>query len=513
MNSGYKLQEASVFFRRTAPEEATLVGYGALIDAFDLPVPIPNTLSLISRKRRYYSKGGWNVFAASYMPNNTLYSQLVFVLKYEGIQLLVLKKLFEKLSEETFIKLITLENLTGQYNRRLWFLYEWLLDKKLAIEDASVKISYAKLLDSKTHYVVKGIQSSRHRIINNLPGTREFCPVVFKTDKLHLYQIEKLEEKKTNYISGLRKDVLQRAAAFLLFKDSKASFSIEGESPRSKRAARWGQAIGQAGSRELSKNELERLQQLVIENPRFLEMGYRKKGGFVGEHDRLTGEPIPDHISAKADDIENLMDGMLLTNKLLQDSDIDPIVCAAIIAFGFVFIHPFEDGNGRLHRYIIHHILAKKGFAQAGIIFPVSAAILNNIDIYKNVLEQYSRPLLDFIDWEQTPDNNIFVNNDTIDYYRYFDATPQTEFLYQCVAETINKIIPEEVTYLIKYDTFKKFVDDYYEMPDKKVALLVLFLEQNEGKLSKRALDREFSKLETKEIQEIEKEYSVIFND
>ena len=38
------------------------------------------------------------------------------------------------------------------------------------------------------------------------------------------------------------------------------------------------------------------------------------------------------------------------------------MVAAAAVAFGFVYIHPFEDGNGRLHRWRIHHVLARAGF-------------------------------------------------------------------------------------------------------------------------------------------------------
>jgi len=34
-----------------------------------------------------------------------------------------------------------------------------------------------------------------------------------------------------------------------------------------------------------------------------------------------------------------------LTNNILQNSDYDPVLTAATIAFGFVFIHPLTDGN------------------------------------------------------------------------------------------------------------------------------------------------------------------------
>jgi Fic family protein len=304
-----------------------------------------------------------------------------------------------------------------------------------------------------------------------------------------------------------------RASAFLLLKDSRASFTIEGESPKSNRAARWGQAIGQAGTRDLTRDELLRLQQIVIENGRFIEMGFRHKGGFVGEHDRATGEPLPDHISAKWQDLEPLIDGLINTDKLLINSDMDPVLTAAVIAFGFVFIHPFEDGNGRIHRYLIHHILAKKQFAPQGFIFPVSASILDHIVDYRKVLEGYARPLLDLIDWVETKDHNINVLNDTADYYRFFDLTRQAEFLYDCVNDTIRNIIPKEVAYLTRYDEFKRFIDDEFEMPDKLVALLIQVLGQNNGKLSKRFREKEFVMLTDPEVQILEETYRNLFNE
>jgi hypothetical protein len=367
------------------------------------------------------------------------------------------------------------------------------------------------LIDEKLQYAINGVRSSRHRIINNLPGTRDFCPLIYKTSKLDNYISTNLSDKNNMLLSGIHKDILHRASAFLLLKDSKASFTIEGENPGSKRAVRWGNAIGQAGAKSLTKDEIARLQQIVIENTRFTNMGYRKEGGFVGEHDRITSDPIPDHISARWQDVEKLMDGLIETNNILENSEIDAILMATMIAFGFVFIHPFEDGNGRIHRYLIHHILAAKQFAQQGIIFPVSAAILGRIDDYRKVLESYSHPLLDFIEWEPTHEHNVEVLNETIDFYRYFDATRQAEFLFECVEDTINNIIPAEVDYLIKYDDFKRYIDDAYEMPDKSVALLVRFLEQNHGKLSQRARIREFRALTDEEIYEIEKIYKRIF--
>lgn len=509
MKNNHISLEIIIFHGRKAPEQGILVGYGAIIEAFELKVPLPEELSLISHKKRQYVERKWHVFTSRHLPGDTLYKQLVFALKYEGVNLLVLKKLFEKLTHQETLDLLQDEP-TGQYSRRLWFLYEWLFQTKLPIKDLD-KGNYVNVINEKFQYAISvGARSARHRVVNNLPGSVNFCPLIKKTEKLENYILANVAEQKSNYLKEIKKDILQRASTFLLLKDSKASFTIEGESPKSKRATRWGQAIGQAGVKDIIKEELIRLQQLVIENSRFVDMGFRQKGGFVGEHDRVTGEPLPEHISARCEDVEVLIDGLMETNKILLNNEIDAVLAATSIAFGFVFIHPFEDGNGRIHRYLIHHLLAKKNFAQQGMIFPVSASILDQINDYRKVLQSYSHPLLDFIEWKETKDHNIEVLNQTIDYYRYFDVTKQAEFLYDCVNDTIEHIIPSEVSYLTRFDKFKSYVDDEFEMPDKLVSLLVRFLEQNDGKLSNRAREKEFESLNKEEVTDIEEHFRVI---
>ncbi|ADV48160.1 filamentation induced by cAMP protein Fic [Cellulophaga algicola DSM 14237] len=502
--------KTSVFQGNTTPENGKIVGYGAIIEKLKLPIPFPNTLALITEKSKKYNTDYWKVFPASYQPEETLYKQLVFAIKYEGINLLVFKALFNKASKNEIQAILNIEPM-GQYSRKIWFLYEWLQQEEINVSVDLKKRKYIPLLDTKIQYAIKGEESVRQKIINNLPGTKDFCPLLFKTAKLEAHINANISGKKNVFLNTIHKDVLQRASSFLLLKDSKASFTIEGENPANNRAMRWGKAIGQAGQKPLSIEELLRLQQIVIENSRFIAMGLRKKGGFVGEHDRATGEPIPDHISAKEEDVEQLLKGLIATNEALQDDTYDAVLAAATIAFGFVFIHPFVDGNGRLHRYIIHHILAKKEFTQQGVIFPVSSSILDHIDDYKTVLESYSHPLLDHIEWKETEDHNVEVTNDTIDLYRYFDATKQAEFLYDCVEDTLERVIPEEVIYLQNYDAFKRYIDNHFEMPDKMVAILVRFLEQNDGVLSKRALKKEFLALTEKEIKEIETNYNSIF--
>jgi hypothetical protein len=60
----------------------------------------------------------------------TLEGHLSFALKYEGLDLLVLKSRFRATGPGP-IEAIVRATPTGSYARRIWFLYEWLLGTEL----------------------------------------------------------------------------------------------------------------------------------------------------------------------------------------------------------------------------------------------------------------------------------------------------------------------------------------------------------------------------------------------
>lgn len=152
-------------------------------------------------------------------------------------------------------------------------------------------------------------------------------------------------------------------------KDSRSSYAIEGERPRQDRIQRWGRPIGEAGRRPIDLDELFRLKAIVIGDARFVRLGLGEEGGFVGEHDWETRMPIPDDIGARAEDLLSLIDGMAAFDRSPAEH-LDPVIAAGLLSFGFIFAHPFVDGNGRIHRYLIHHVLAQRGFNRAGVVFP-----------------------------------------------------------------------------------------------------------------------------------------------
>ena len=106
--------------------------------------------------------------------------------------------------------------------------------------------------------------------------------MVFRTEALDEFIAMDLRSQAQAAVAAVPKDLLARTAAFLLLKDSKSSFAIEGEHPPQDRIQRWGRAIGEAGRNPTDFDELLRLQEIVIGDTRFVALGPRAEGGFVG---------------------------------------------------------------------------------------------------------------------------------------------------------------------------------------------------------------------------------------
>ena len=503
-------QPAAGFRGADMPEPARLAGYSALIDRFDLQIPLPPHLAAIGARRSPVSSENWLLLPGRTASPTSMVGHLDFALKHEGVNLLVLKALFHAAPKSELEEWIRSEP-SGANTRRTWFLFEWLMGQSLDVEPTT-RLRAVPIIDRAKQFGLEGgNRSARHSIVDNLPGTREFCPLVRRTPKLDAFEARGFDQLARAVVGRTHSDVIARAAAFLLLDDSKKSFFIENERPTAKRVARWAQAISEAGSRPLSIEELERLQRIVLADARFIKPGLRKIGGFIGQHDRRTRDPLPVHISARWDDLPSLMQGLVAYSGRAKVNKVDAVTTAAALAFGFVYIHPFEDGNGRVHRWLFHHILSGAGYNPPGVVFPISSTIYRRMDAYKRVLESYSQPLLEFIDWRPTPDHNIEVLNATADYYRYFDATAHAEFLYECVQQTVERDLPDEVAYLEAYDRFSRQTLKIVDMPNSMVDLLHRFLKQNAGKLSKRARTKEFELLTDDEVETIEAAFSESF--
>jgi len=493
----------AVFQEKTIPDGTRLAGWAALVQALALPGPVrrPSCVSEQHVRGSHREEGAWTVFDKRYWPGDTFADHLTFALRHEDIDLLILKRVFEAVPQAE-VEAIVRAAPTGIPARRVWYLYEILTGRTLDVDDAPGAAAI-DLLDSEAYFTGKPRLSKRHRVRDNLLGTGRFCPVIRRTKALTEFLALDLAAKARETMGRTGAHLVARAASFMLLADSRASFEIEGERPPRNRLERWGRAVLQAGKNRLTLGEIIRLQRLLIEDTRFVRSGLRPDGVFLGERDD-NGDPLPEFIGARPDNLDDLMGALLEANDRMRDDGIDPVLKAAATAFGFVYVHPFQDGNGRMHRCLIHHVLAERKFTPPGMVFPVSSVMLDRIDDYGATLQAHSGPLMPFIEWRSTPERNVEVLNETADLYRYFDCTEAAEFLYACVRRTVEQDLPREIDYLRRHDEAIRRIMDAVEMPDRVAENLVMFIRQNNGILSKNRREGEFKKLRDEEVTLIE---------
>lgn len=498
------LETPASFQESLVPAGTRLIGWAALVHALSIQAPVrhPSCVSEKHVKGSRRKENDWVVFDKRYWNGDDFECHLTFALRHDALDLLILKRVFERVPPST-VEAFVRATPSGTVARRTWFFYEFLTGGRLDLPDAAENLTAIDLLPSNTYFTGKATLSKRHRVRDNLLGTALFCPVIRRTKALEEFVGLNLSAQAQETIGKVGAQFIARASSFMLLADSRASFEIEGERPPRNRLERWGRAVSQAGKNSLSMAEIVRLHGILIEDRRFVQVGLRPDGVFIGERDS-DNHPLPEFIGARPDDLKELTEGLLAANRRMSKDGIDPVLQAAATAFGFVYIHPVQDGNGRLHRYLFHHILAERKFTPPGMVFPVSSVIFDRIDEYRQTLQKHSSPLLEYIEWRETASCNVEVLNQTADLYRYFDCTDAAEFLYACVRHTVEHDLPREIDYLQKNDAAIRRITDLVEMPNQIAQNLILFVRQNQGTLPRKRRKKEFELLTDEEVASLE---------
>ena len=443
-----------------------------------------------------------DIFPVRYWPGEKVGDHLEFALKYDGINLGLLAQIFKKVSQDELTEYIKSKP-TGKYARRIWFFYEFLTGKQLPV-DGLISGNYVDALEAKDYYTVQnGEKSSRHRIVNNLLGPKSFCPVVRKTGKLSKQDSSDLRKRCEDIVTAYPPELLRRALSYLYNKETKSSFKIEQIKPNASRIEKFITSLALAEKEDFcEKDRLIELQNRIVD-PRFKDSDYRVSQNYVGQTVAYKKEIIH-FICPKPDDLPSLMEGLMDSHKRMKAGNVSPIIHAAVIAYGFVFLHPFEDGNGRIHRFLIHNILSLQEMVPYGLTLPVSAVMLKNPADYDASLEAFSRPLLQLIDYRLDEMGKMTVENDTACWYQYMDMTPQSEALYEFVIKTIEEELVEEFSFLANYDNTKKAIQDIIDMPDRLIDLFIQLCLQNNGSLSARKRAAYFDFLTDEELSAME---------
>jgi hypothetical protein len=479
-----------------------LAGYAALIERYALDV-IPNwhkSLVTASGIHRIVSSGGVieEVYPSKYWPGDTLGDHLEFALKYDGTNLAILAVLFQKAAKEDLLEYVRSKP-TGKYARRLWFLYEFLTGKTLPLDDLK-RGNYIDMLEADECYTVAPVRHIRRQRVNdNLLGDSRFCPTVRRTATLRNFEAVDLPKRCRHVMSSYSPELVKRALGYLYTKETKSSFEIEHIKPTSTRTERFVALLQLAEQEDFCrKTKLIEVQNRIVD-ARFRDSNYRLTQNYVGETVAWQKEKIH-FVCPKPEDLTDLTEALTSAHERMNTGGVSAVIQAAAIAYGFVFLHPFEDGNGRIHRFLIHNILARRGFTPEGAMFPISASMLKNPADYEASLEAFSRQLMPLVEYSLDEEGRMTVHNDTAIWYRYIDMTPQAEALFRFIDETIDTELASELAFLANYDKTKKAIQEIVDMPDRQIDLFIRFCLQNNGRLSARKRASHFHTLSDEEI-------------
>jgi len=463
------------------------------------------SLSRGTRRTEIAPDGRRTEYRVRQWPGDADYDHLEFALCYEGLHLGLLRTLLPRLDPFKTAEYIRSKP-TGVYARRIWYLCETFTGIRLDLPDAT-QGNYVDLADPRSYYTGVPERSPRHRVNMNLLGTPAFSPIIRRTKALTKWESQRLDERSRKVVADIPPELHERALQYLYSRETKSSYAIERETPDQQRAARFVAALREAASRDyLQKDALVSLHRTVVD-ARFANDGWRDSIGeqnYVGTSLAAGDEQIH-FVSPRPEDLGPLMESFLEASRRILRAEINPVLAAAAIAWPFVFLHPFSDGNGRLHRFLIHYVLAFLRFAPDGAIFPVSACMLRRKRAYDASLETFSKPLLPLVDFTLNARGHLTVQNETRDFYRYPDCTAIADVLFGFVAETIETELPNEIRFLQQYDEARRLMREVVDLPNRHADLFVRLCVQNKGTLSKvRRRLEEFAKLSADEIDRLE---------
>ncbi len=479
-------------------------GYAWLLNYFGLEAARSSSLAVTGRRSAALALPGQTAlhFASGYRPRDTVPAHIAFALKYEPMQLDVLAEVFKRIDARELAQHIAATP-AGREARVMGFLFEWCNARELPL-DCEPRGAYVPVLAQQRYLVPKaGRRVSRWRVLDNLPGTREFCPIVRRTVELESFLHIDFPARIQSYRRSADPQLFERAIQYLYQRETRSSFAIEHETLSPGRAGLFVRALGRAGREPelLTEAGLLALQQTILD-PRFVESGFRRRQNYVGETLPHYRERVH-YVCPPPQFVPSLMRGLAALP--VTAAGIEPLAEAAMLSFGFVFIHPFEDGNGRIHRFLIHDALARRGVLPADVIVPVSAYMERQRERYDTVLEHFSKPLLKLARYGLDDQGVMTLHNpeELESRYRYPNLTAQAEFLGRALRESLEEDLQDEIDFLRKFDRTTRLVREVVDLPDRRLALLIRLMHEQGGRLSNAKRKTQFADINDDEITAI----------
>lgn len=411
-----------------------------------------------------------------------LLSHLLFALKHEGINLAILAQALPRIPvaslEAEFEKAPN-----GIYIRKACFLREAFTGEELH-QHSPVRGTFVPLFDPIQYVTMPGERNSRWRVEFNGIGTLAYCATVERTPEITALLDYDILARARDFVKSLPMGMIDRAITWAYLHETRDSFAIEKESPSEDKARKFIQLLRQAHERTpLSEDYLVHLQNATISNPFDMAAAFRHEQNYLASG--LQGAAGVTYVPPEPDLCRELMEELMALGNDAP-ARIDPLVAAGVISFGFVFLHPFMDGNGRLSRFLIHQALCRAGALDNGLLLPVSVAMKREELLYLETLQQFSRPAREFWDvrWvDQGQYSFEFTGDPAI--YRFWDATPGVRFTLEMAKRALEVELREETVFLENYDTVVRAVNEVYDVRGSDLANLVMMCLTNGGTVSK----------------------------
>ncbi|CAK0746322.1 Cell filamentation protein Fic [Gammaproteobacteria bacterium] len=483
----------------------TDIGYQWLSHAFKVEPAQPFAVrSEIGRTRSTLKEGDsrLEVYPEVYRPDATLSAHLTFAFKYEGIHLEFLARLFRLPEVRHELEQWIANEPTGAYSRRACFLYEWLMPDLLDFPCVA-QANYVDALNPGEFVVGHPINNQRWRVRDNLPGNRGYCPMIRRVEAVKAAEeynlVARLSELEADY--GI--DLIMRSAVWLTVKESQASFLIEREQDKEDRIRRFAAVMEtECGKHKnpFAQETLSLLQRGILGDTA-LRYGARRSPVYVGHSAHYR--PVVDYIAPHWDHVESMLTGLAYFLERTQGGS--AIVRAAVASFGFVYVHPMADGNGRISRFLINDVLRRDGVVPPPIILPVSATITHSSysrAAYDKVLEDFSRPLMHFYA-DQYHFGETSVAEDGVEYnfyfqgyddalpvWRYPDLTHHVIYLADVIHATLTTEMRREARFLQANDDARRAIKNFLEAPDNELDSIIRSIRKSGNGISNRLRKR-----------------------
>lgn len=459
------------------------VGYSLLIQQLELTAVPLRRAAMVQPVTRLKLIGSALAVPPGMMPTrDDLLGHVLFALKHEGINLAVLAQALPKVNAETLERAYQ-EAPNGIYIRKACYLWEAFTGAQLT-QPTPVRVPYTPLFDPTRYITRPGERNSKWRVEFNGLGDLNYCATVERTSEITALLDHDVLERARAFIAGLPPVMMDRAINWAYLHETKDSFAIEREAPSDDKSRRFIQLLRQAHERQpLTEDYLVALQNATVSNPLDLAAAFRHQQNYLS--DGSQGAAGVTFLPPPPDLCRELMESLMrFANE--APSQIDPLVAAGIISFGFVLIHPFMDGNGRLSRFLIHQALCRAGALDNGLLLPVSVAMKREELRYLEALQTFSRPARDFweVQWIDFGQYGFkFRGNDAV--YRYWDATPCVAFTLDMARMALEAELQKETAFLACYDAVYRAVDERYDLRGSDLANLVMMCLSNDGVVSR----------------------------